>query len=114
MQHLTTPEYAYEGKKVLCGCGSNGFVGKLIRYIGKEAHAGGAPHLGINALNAANIGLAALAAQRETFQDKDHIRVHPIMNKGGDLVNVVPADVDVYKRQVPGRQTGVCQTGRVR
>ena len=24
MQHLTTPEYAYEGKKVLCGCGSNG------------------------------------------------------------------------------------------
>ena len=93
MQHLTTPEYAYEGKKVLCGCGSNGFVGKLIRYIGKEAHAGGAPHLGINALNAANIGLAALAAQRETFQDKDHIRVHPIMNKGGDLVNVVPADV---------------------
>ena len=93
MQHLTTPEYAYEGKKVLCGCGSNGFVGKLIRYIGKEAHAGGAPHLGINALNAANIGLAALAAQRETFQDKDHIRVPPIMNKGGDLVNVVPADV---------------------
>ena len=32
-------------------------VGKLIQYKGKEAHAGGAPHLGINALNAAEIGL---------------------------------------------------------
>ena len=32
---------------------------------------------------------------RETFQDKDHIRVHPIITKGGDLVNVVPADVRI-------------------
>ena len=83
------------GNVINCGQKYNGFVGKLVQYIGKEAHAGGAPHLGINALNAANIGLAALAAQRETFQDKDHIRVHPIMNKGGDLVNVVPADVRI-------------------
>jgi len=32
-------------------------------------------------------------AQRETFKDDDHIRVHPIITKGGDLVNVVPAEV---------------------
>ena len=51
--------------------------------------------MGINALNAAQIGLMAVNAQRETFQDKDHIRVHPIMTKGGDLVNVVPADVRI-------------------
>ncbi len=70
-------------------------MGKLVRYIGKEAHAGGAPHLGINALNAAQIGLMAVNANRETFQDKDHIRVHPIITKGGDLVNVVPADVRI-------------------
>ena len=31
--------------------------------------------------------------QRETFKDDDHIRVHPIITKGGDLVNVIPADV---------------------
>lgn len=73
----------------------NGFVGKLVRYIGKEAHAGVAPHLGINALNAASLGLQAVAMQRETFQEKDQIRVHPIITKGGDLVNVVPADVRI-------------------
>ncbi len=81
--------------KAFAGGTGNGFTGKLIRYIGKEAHSGGAPHEGINALNAAEIGLMAVHAQRETFKDEDHIRVHPIITKGGDLVNVVPADVRI-------------------
>ena len=93
MQHTST--FDGTGVKGVCGGTGNGFMGKLVRYIGKEAHAGGAPHLGINALNAAQIGLMAVNANRETFQDKDHIRVHPIITKGGDLVNVVPADVRI-------------------
>ncbi|HHY92200.1 MAG TPA: amidohydrolase, partial [Firmicutes bacterium] len=48
---------------------------------------------GINALNAAMLGLMAIHAQRETFRDEDSIRVHPIITKGGDLVNIVPAEV---------------------
>ncbi len=72
---------------------SNGCVVKLIRYEGRAAHAGGAPHQGINALKAAMIGLQAIDANRETFKDEDHIRVHPIITKGGDVVNVIPADV---------------------
>ena len=71
----------------------NGCIVKLIRYRGLAAHAGSAPHKGINALNAAHLALAAINAQRETFKDKDAIRVHPIITRGGDLVNVVPADV---------------------
>jgi amidohydrolase len=71
----------------------NGFMAKFIRYEGKASHAGAAPHRGINALNAACIGIMAIHAQRETFQDEDAIRVHPIITKGGDVVNVVPADV---------------------
>ena len=93
MQH--SANYEGEQKRAYAGGETIGFLGKLVHYIGKEAHAGGAPHLGINALNAAQIGLMAVNAQRETFQDKDHIRVHPIMTKGGDLVNVVPADVRI-------------------
>ena len=72
-------------RKIGIGGSSNGFIGKLIKYIGKEAHSGGAPHLGVNALNAAMLGLMGIHAQRETFQDEDHIRVHPIITKGGDL-----------------------------
>ncbi|MCL2616016.1 MAG: amidohydrolase [Defluviitaleaceae bacterium] len=79
----------------VAGHTSNGFTAKLYQYIGKASHAGGTPHLGINALNAANIGITAMNFQRETFQDKDKVRVHPIITKGGDLVNVVPDDVRI-------------------
>jgi len=82
-------------KKVFVGSTLNGCLAKFIRYKGKESHAGGAPHFGINALNAAMLGMMAIHAQRETFRDEDCIRVHPIITRGGDLVNVVPADVRV-------------------
>lgn len=78
---------------VAIGSSSNGFIGKTIRYIGREAHAAAAPHKGINALNAAMLGLMGINSLRETFPDEDHIRVHPIITRGGDTVNNVPADV---------------------
>ena len=83
------------GDKIQIAETSTGFIVKYVRYTGKEAHAGGAPHLGINALNAATLGLQAVHMQRETFRDQDTIRVHPIITKGGDLVNVIPADVRI-------------------
>jgi len=72
---------------------SNGCVVKLIRYLGRAAHAGVAPHKGVNALSAAMLGFSAINAQRETFRDSDAIRVHPIITHGGDLVNIIPAEV---------------------
>jgi amidohydrolase len=73
----------------------NGFIAKRIRFIGQPAHAGVAPHRGVNALAAARIALAAIDAQRDTFRDDDHIRIHPIVTHGGDAVNVVPHEVRV-------------------
>ena len=72
---------------------NNGTLAKKIQFIGKGAHAGGAPHLGINALNAATLALSAIHYNRETFRDEDSIRVHPIITKGGEAVSAVPADV---------------------
>src|ERR1700751_5242465 len=72
---------------------SNGALVKQIRFLGKAAHAGSLPQLGINALNAAMIAMNAIAAHRETFWEKDTIRIHPIITKGGDAVSVVPAEV---------------------
>ncbi len=96
MQHSAATEgETWMDVKATGGSGANGFLGQEVRYIGKEAHAGAMPEMGINALNAALIGLTAVNAQRETFRDDDHIRVHPIIVKGGDLVNVVPADVRI-------------------
>lgn len=82
-----------EDRHFLIGCDSSGFIGKLVRFTGREAHAGARPFDGINALNAAALSLMAINSQRETFREKDRIRIHPIITKGGDLVNIVPADV---------------------
>ena len=57
------------------GLGMNGCMAKTIRYKGKSAHAGGAPHLGINAQYAAMLGLQACNDLRETFQEKGY---HPL------------------------------------
>ncbi len=70
--------------------GMVGCMAKKITYKGKASHAGGGPHLGINALYAASAGLNAINAIRETFQEKDLIRVHPIMTEGGVMVNAIP------------------------
>ena len=79
--------------RAVVGGGAGGFIGKELRFIGREAHAGGAPWEGVNALNAAALAISAIHANRETFRDEDHVRIHPIVTKGGDLVNTVPADV---------------------
>ena len=73
--------------------GSNGCIAKTITFKGVSAHAGGSPHLGINALYEANLGLNAINALRETFKDSSHIRVHPIVTAGGDAVNAIPDTV---------------------
>ena len=72
---------------------SNGHIVKYVRYIGQGAHAGSSPHLGINALNAANLAMAAIHANRETFRELETARIHGIITKGGEVVSAVPADV---------------------
>ncbi|MBP85564.1 MAG: amidohydrolase [Planctomycetaceae bacterium] len=91
MIHSTSPD-VNEGSMGLAPS-SNGFLAKNIRFLGKASHAGGFPERGINALYAAQLALSAINAQRETFRDQDCVRVHPIITKGGDLVNIIPAEV---------------------
>src|SRR4030095_15221819 len=79
---------------------NNGRLGKTARFVGRAAHAGGAPHAGVNALYAAQIARAAINAQRETFRDEHTIRVHPLLTHGGSQVNVIPGEarLETYVR----------------
>ena len=72
--------------------GSNGCIAKKITYKGKAAHAGASPWNGVNALYAANCGINAVNAIRETFRDSDQIRIHPIITSGGAMVNAIPGE----------------------
>jgi len=75
--------------------GAVGCMAKSIVYKGLAAHAGGCPWFGKNALYAATSGINAANALRETFRESDIIRFHPIITKGGDMVNAIPETVTV-------------------
>ncbi|MBR3934427.1 MAG: amidohydrolase [Clostridia bacterium] len=92
--HALTPSF-----NVYIDGSSLGFETKQITYEGKAAH-GSEPFNGVNALNAAMLGLMGINANRETFKDEDRIRIHPIITNGGDIVNVIPdkAVIETYVR----------------
>lgn len=92
MTHMSPKQ---DGFNLLLTKGHNGVIRKLINVKGKAAHAGGHPEDGINALNAANLALLAVNSLRETFVEKDYVRFHSIITKGGDAVNAVPDNVQI-------------------
>ena len=96
MIHTTT-----KAKGFTCPDGTNGNMRKKVTFIGKAAHAGGAPHKGVNALYAATTALSAANALRETFREKDTVRMHPILTNAGDVVNTIP-DVVVCENMIRG------------
>ncbi|MFB6395206.1 amidohydrolase [Polymorphospora lycopeni] len=72
-----------------------GFLAKRARFLGRATHAAAAPEHGVNALGAATVALHAIDAQRETFADRDHIRIHPVLRPAGTALNVVADEVVV-------------------
>ncbi|MEN8040319.1 MAG: M20 family metallopeptidase [Actinomycetota bacterium] len=59
-----------------------------VEFFGKEAHAAGAPDLGINALDAAVQAYVNVSTLRQQLQDSD--RVHGVITHGGSAPNVIP------------------------
>lgn len=80
MHHLGTA-FAFNG--------SNGAINKKIIFRGKSCHAA-APQGGKNALNAMTLALNAIAMLRESYSNDKYIRIHGIVNNGGDSVNIIP------------------------
>jgi amidohydrolase len=70
----------------------------LFRFHGKSAHAGAAPHLGVNALDAAIAMFNMINALRQHV--RMDVRIHGIITRGGDSPNVIPeyAEVRLYVR----------------
>jgi amidohydrolase len=85
--------------RMTVGGTSNAHMVHQVRFIGRSAHAGGAPEKGVNALQAAMLALHAINTQRETLREDDVARIHGIITKGGSAVNAVPDEV-VYEGRV--------------
>lgn len=89
--------------RITVGGTSNAHIVHHVRFIGRSAHAGGAPDRGINALQAAMLAMNAINAQRETLQEQHTARIHGIITRGGSAVNAVPDNV-VYEGRVRAMQ----------
>ena len=68
--------------------GSSAICRYDITFHGKEAHAAGAPELGINALSAVNLLFAGVNAYRE--HTPEFARMHGIITDGGKAPNITP------------------------
>ncbi len=98
-----------EEARLHVGGGSLGFTAKNIRFEGVSGH-GAAPFESRNALQAATLFFAGVNANRETFRDEESIRIHPIITKGGEIVNSVPDDVRI-ETYVRGRTREAIEKG---
>lgn len=63
-------------------------VSVFITFKGKAAHAAGAPHEGINALEAMILTFNGVNALRQHL--REDVKIHGIITKGGSAPNVVP------------------------
>lgn len=82
-----------ENDLLLGNVACNGCASRTVVFHGKAAHAATAPHEGVNALNAASLALNAVGLLRETFRERDTVRIHANIREGGAALNVVPDTV---------------------
>ncbi|MBR4455731.1 MAG: amidohydrolase [Solobacterium sp.] len=88
---MANPDYRLSIGSVL-----SGFVYKKITFLGRASHAAALPDQGINALHACTLFINAVNMLRESFRDQDVVRVHGIIQNGGNTVNSIPDKV-VYE-----------------
>jgi amidohydrolase len=79
-----------------------GLISFRATFRGRASHAAGAPHLGVNALDAMILLFNGVALMRQ--QLKEDARVHGVITKGGDKPNVIPdhTEAEFYVRALDG------------
>lgn len=77
-----------------------GFNVKQVRFLGRAAHSGVAPHLGRNALQAATLCIQASSFLQEQYPPEAGVRLYPILTQGGLSANAIPevAVLETYLR----------------
>jgi len=86
------------GKSHMKSGSSQAMEAVRFKFFGKTAHAAGAPHQGINALDGVITLFNGINAMRQQVRETD--RIHGIVSKGGEAANIIPdfASADFYVR----------------
>lgn len=89
----------------------NGFTAERVTVRGKAAHAAVDPWNGVNALSITTSAIQMMALMRETFREEDHVRLHNVIRKAGDVLNSVP-DEAVVETKVRAASLEMIQKNR--
>lgn len=68
----------------------NGYTAERVTVRGKAAHGAIDPWNGVNALSITTSAVQMMGLMRETFREEDHVRLHNVIRKAGDVINSVP------------------------
>lgn len=73
----------------------NGYTAERVTVRGKAAHGAIDPWNGVNALSITTSAINMMGMMRETFREEDHVRLHNVIRKAGDVINSVPDEAVV-------------------
>lgn len=68
----------------------NGYSAERVTVRGRAAHGAIDPWNGVNALSITTSAIQMMGMMRETFREEDHVRLHNVIRKAGDVINSVP------------------------
>jgi amidohydrolase len=78
-----------------------------VRYTGHEAHAAAAPERGINAGDAFTVAQVAIGLLRQHLRAGE--QVHGVVQRGGDVANIIPAHTEGLWMARASTQTDLAQ-----
>lgn len=87
----------------------NGYSAERVTVRGKAAHGAIDPWNGVNALSITTSAIQMMGLMRETFREEDHVRLHNVIRKAGDVINSVPDEAIVEMKVRAASLDKICE-----
>ena len=87
----------------------NGYSAERVTVRGKSAHGAIDPWNGVNALSITTSAIQMMGLMRETFREEDHVRLHNVIRKAGDVINSVPDEAIVETKVRAASLDKICE-----
>lgn len=87
----------------------NGYSAERVTVRGKTAHGAIDPWNGVNALSITTSAIQMMGLMRETFREEDHVRLHNVIRKAGDVINSVPDEAIVETKVRAASLDKICE-----
>lgn len=87
----------------------NGYSAERVTVRGKAAHGAIDPWNGVNALSITTSAIQMMGLMRETFREEDHVRLHNVIRKAGDVINSVPDEAIVETKVRVASLDKICE-----